>query len=111
MQVEHLERPSSHRALRRGRLRLPGARHPIPPAPVRWKGRLVQYAGRILRPYPGKTRAEIHDYHDQQTGVLAASLAGRVPGYTSLGFPDPRRLMPTPSATPATSPVSAAEPP
>jgi superfamily II DNA or RNA helicase len=23
-------------------------------APVRWKGRLVQYAGRILRPYPGK---------------------------------------------------------
>jgi superfamily II DNA or RNA helicase len=80
-------------------------------APVRWKGRLVQYAGRILRSYPGKTTAEIHDYHDQQTGVLAASLAGRAPGYTSLGFPDPRRLMATPSATPTTNPVSAAEPP
>ncbi len=80
-------------------------------APVRWKGRLVQYAGRILRSYPGKTTAEIHDYHDQQTGVLAASLVGRAPGYTSLGFPDPRRLMPTPSATPATNPAFPAEPP
>jgi superfamily II DNA or RNA helicase len=67
-------------------------------APVRWKGRLVQYAGRILRPYPGKATAEIHDYHDTRTGVLAATLAGRAPGYTSLGFPDPRRITPTPSA-------------
>jgi len=68
-------------------------------APVRWKGRLVQYAGRILRPYPGKETAEVHDYHDAATGVLAAALAGRAPGYTSLGFPDPRRIAPTPSAS------------
>ena len=34
-----------------------------------------------------------------RTGVLAATLAGRAPGYTSLGFPDPRRIPPTPSAT------------
>ena len=68
-------------------------------APVRWKGRLVQYAGRILRPYPGKETAEVHDYHDSATGVLAAALAGRAPGYTSLGFPDPRRITPTPSAS------------
>jgi superfamily II DNA or RNA helicase len=68
-------------------------------APVRWKGRLVQYAGRILRPYPGKGTAEMHDYHDAATGVLAATLAGRAPGYTSLGFPDPRRIAPTPSAS------------
>jgi superfamily II DNA or RNA helicase len=68
-------------------------------APVRWKGRLVQYAGRILRPYPGKGTAEVHDYHDAATGVLAAALAGRAPGYTSLGFPDPRRIAPTPSAS------------
>ena len=33
--------------------------------------------------------AEIHDYHDTATGVLAATLAGRAPGYVSLGFPDP----------------------
>jgi len=61
-------------------------------APIRWKGRLVQYAGRILRPYPGKETAEVHDYHDTLTGVLASALAGRAPGYTSLGFPDPRRV-------------------
>jgi superfamily II DNA or RNA helicase len=61
-------------------------------SPVAFKGRLVQYAGRILRPFPGKTTAEVHDYHDVATGVLASSLAKRAPGYTSLGFPDPRRL-------------------
>ena len=61
------------------------------PAPIASKGRLVQYAGRILRPYPGKATAQVHDYHDINVGVLAASLAKRAPGYTSLGFPDPRR--------------------
>jgi hypothetical protein len=60
-------------------------------APIAFKGRLVQYAGRVLRPHPGKTTAEVHDYHDAATGVLASSLAKRAPGYTSLGFPDPRR--------------------
>jgi superfamily II DNA or RNA helicase len=67
-------------------------------APVAQKGRLVQYAGRILRPYDGKATAEVHDYHDELTGVLASSLAKRAPGYTSLGFPDPRKLPYTPSA-------------
>lgn len=42
---------------------------------------------RILRAHPGKTTAEIHDYHDIRTPVLAASLARRAPGYTHLGFP------------------------
>ena len=60
------------------------------PHPSPSKARLVQYAGRILRPYPGKTTAEVHDYHDILTGVLASSLAKRAPGYTSLGFPAPR---------------------
>lgn len=59
-------------------------------APIAFKGRLIQYAGRILRPCQGKTTAEVHDYHDAATGVLASSLAKRAPGYTSLGFPDPR---------------------
>ncbi len=63
-------------------------------APIAFKGRLVQYAGRILRPFPGKTTAEVHDYHDTRTGVLASTLAKRAPGYTSLGFPDPRRVTP-----------------
>ena len=59
-------------------------------APIAFKGRLVQYAGRIMRPHSGKTTAEIHDYHDTATPVLASSLGKRAPGYTSLGFPDPR---------------------
>ena len=36
----------------------------------------------------GKATAEVHDYHDELTGVLASSLAKRAPGYTSLGFPE-----------------------
>lgn len=59
--------------------------------PVSFKGRLVQYAGRVLRAYPGKQTAEVHDYHDVEMPVLAAALAKRAPGYVSLGFPDPRK--------------------
>lgn len=59
--------------------------------PVSFKGRLVQYAGRILRAHPGKATAEVHDYHDVEVPVLAAALAKRAPGYTSLGFADPRK--------------------
>jgi superfamily II DNA or RNA helicase len=61
-------------------------------APIAFKGRLVQYVGRILRPYPGKEHVEVHDYHDIHTGVLSSSLKKRAPGYLSLGFPDPRKL-------------------
>ena len=75
-------------------------------APVAFKGRLVQYAGRILRAHPGKATAEIHDYHDMHTGVLAASLAKRAPGYTNLGFSDPRRLSLTPSSPLGAAPMS-----
>jgi superfamily II DNA or RNA helicase len=63
-------------------------------APVSFKGRLVQYVGRITRPHPGKTTATVHDYHDELTPVLASSLRKRAAGYTSLGFPDPRKQLP-----------------
>jgi superfamily II DNA or RNA helicase len=59
-------------------------------APIAFKGRLVQYVGRIVRPHPGKETAQVHDYHDVNVPVLAHSLNRRAPGYTSLGFPDPR---------------------
>ncbi len=61
-------------------------------APISFKGRLVQYAGRIVRPHPGKSQAIVHDYHDSLTPVLASSLAKRAPGYVALGFDDPRRM-------------------
>ena len=62
-------------------------------APITFKGRLVQNLGRITRPYPGKTTATVHDYHDELTPVIASSLRKRAAGYVELGFPDPRRLV------------------
>lgn len=62
-------------------------------APISYDGRLIQYVGRILRPHPDKATAEVHDYHDANTPVIASSLARRAPGYTSLGFPDPRTTL------------------
>jgi hypothetical protein len=40
-----------------------------------------------------------HEYLDERTGALAAMLAKRAPGYTGLGFLDPRRTMLTQSAS------------
>jgi hypothetical protein len=53
-------------------------------------GQLVQYAGRILRPSPtrGPPKSMTTTTNSR---VLASSLAKRAPGYTSLGFPDPRK--------------------
>jgi superfamily II DNA or RNA helicase len=62
-------------------------------APITFKNRLVQYVGRITRPHAAKTTATVHDYHDELTPVLASSLQKRAPGYTKLGFPDPRTLV------------------
>lgn len=62
-------------------------------APITFKNRLVQYVGRITRPHPAKTTATVHDYHDELTPVLASSLRKRAPGYTRLGFPDPKALV------------------
>jgi hypothetical protein len=84
--------------LAHGGLYLPAASSPIGGGLIKL-GQGSTWAGRILRPYHGKTTAEVHDYHDEHTGVLASSLAKRAPGYTSLGFPDPRKLPYTTSAS------------
>lgn len=55
-------------------------------APVSYDGLLVQCAGRVIRAAPGKESAEVHDYHDRATPILAASLQRRMPGYRALGF-------------------------
>ena len=74
-------------------------------ATSRNKGSLAQYIGRILRSHENKTTAEVHDYLDERTGVLAAMLAKRAPGYTGLRCPDPRRLTLTPSASTDSQPA------
>ena len=60
-------------------------------APITFKNRLVQYIGRVTRPYHSKTTATVHDYHDERTPVIASSLNKRAPGYIKMGFPDPRK--------------------
>ena len=52
-----------------------------------------------LRSHENKTTAEVHDYLDERTDVFAAMLAKRAPGYTGLGFSDPRKLALSPSAS------------
>jgi superfamily II DNA or RNA helicase len=54
--------------------------------PVAFKGKLVQYTGRLLRPYPGKQTATVYDYADTDVPVLAAMHAKRLRTYRSLGF-------------------------
>ena len=54
--------------------------------PISYDGLLVQCAGRVIRAAPGKDIAEVHDYHDPATPILAASLQRRMPGYRMLGF-------------------------
>lgn len=64
-------------------------------APVSFDGLLVQCAGRVVRPSPGKELVEVHDYHDAHVPLLATSLKRRMPGYRTLGFTEsphqPRR--------------------
>lgn len=57
--------------------------------PIRFKGAIVQYVGRILRPTPTKSRVIVHDYVDVQVPVLARMFAERVRAYASLGFQTP----------------------
>jgi superfamily II DNA or RNA helicase len=54
--------------------------------PIAFRGRVVQYVGRILRPLDGKSSVEVHDYVDAKSPVLARMHRKRLPGYASLGF-------------------------
>ena len=60
-------------------------------APISFDGLLMQCAGRVVRPAPGKTVAEVHDYHDPLVPLLATSLQRRMPGYRRLQFDLVRR--------------------
>jgi superfamily II DNA or RNA helicase len=54
--------------------------------PIAFRGRLVQYVGRVLRPIDGKARVEVHDYVDVRVPVLARMHGKRLTAYASLGF-------------------------
>ena len=59
--------------------------------PIRFKGSIVQYVGRILRSAPEKTHVVVHDYVDVDVPVLARMYNERARAYATLGFPAPRR--------------------
>lgn len=41
-------------------------------APITFKNRLVQYIGRVTRPFPSKSTATVHDYHVRRPGLSEA---------------------------------------
>ena len=54
--------------------------------PVSFKGRLVQYTGRLMRAEEHKTTVRVYDYTDTRVPVLRAMLTRRLRTYKSLGF-------------------------
>jgi superfamily II DNA or RNA helicase len=65
--------------------------------PIAFKGRVVQYVGRLLRAHEGKHHVELHDYVDTQIPVLHRMHHKRLPAYRTLGFDLPSRRPSTPS--------------
>ncbi len=59
--------------------------------PIKFKGSVVQYVGRVLRPTADKTSVEVHDYVDTLVPVLARMHHERRNAYASLGFDVPKR--------------------
>ena len=60
--------------------------------PVSFKGKLVQYTGCVLREFPGKVDAEVHDYADAQVPVLKRMFARRGKTYKALGVETPEGI-------------------
>ena len=54
--------------------------------PITFKGRLIQYIGRVLRPSEGKLKGVIYDYMDILVGVLEASAVKRITYYREEGL-------------------------
>jgi superfamily II DNA or RNA helicase len=62
--------------------------------PIAFKGRVVQYVGRLLRAHGDKQDVELHDYVDEHVPVLARMHSKRLPAYKTLGFDRPIRVSP-----------------
>jgi superfamily II DNA or RNA helicase len=54
--------------------------------PVSFKGRLVQYTGRLMRAHEHKTDVRVYDYADVRLPVLRAMHMRRLATYKTLGF-------------------------
>ena len=65
-------------------------RHEALAFPLAFKGRVVQYIGRILRSNDIETDVEVHDYLDPGP-VFRKMYSKRLASYTLLGFDVPSR--------------------
>lgn len=54
--------------------------------PLSFKGRLVQYAGRLHRPAEGKTAVQIFDYADVNSALTISMLKKRISAYKKLEY-------------------------
>jgi hypothetical protein len=54
--------------------------------PISWRGRLVQYAGRLHRQCDGKREVRIYDYLDQRVAMCAKMFNRRAAGYRDIGY-------------------------
>ena len=54
--------------------------------PISWRGRLVQYAGRLHRLCDGKREVRIYDYLDQRVDMCIKMFNRRSAGYRDIGY-------------------------
>jgi len=54
--------------------------------PLSFKGRLIQYAGRLHRVHEGKASARIYDYLDENSPLTRAMFRRRSVGYRQMGY-------------------------
>lgn len=54
--------------------------------PIAFKGKVIQYAGRLHRKHHNKTDIRIYDYVDQKVSILAAMYKKRLKAYKTMGY-------------------------
>lgn len=55
-------------------------------SPVKFDGRLTQYAGRLNRKYPGKDSVIVYDYVDAHIGIFGNQYRNRLATYKKIGY-------------------------